>query len=308
MASRRKAEELIRQGRVRVDGNVVTALGSKADPKRSRVELDGRRLEPEQLIYGIVHKPRGMVTTMSDPEGRATALDILREVGTRVMPVGRLDFNTSGALLFTNDGDFAQAMLHAKGKVPKVYSAKVQQTVNEEVLERWGQSIEIEGKPTKPAEVRILRREMDRTWLQITLYEGRNHQVRALGDHAGTPVVRLARLAHGEITTEGLPPGKWRLLTIDELKGLKKRYGVPDKIRSANQRRATQKRAAKSKLAVTPRPRRNGSSPRKGRKERDESREAAGAAAASAPGRSLRESASPSPRVRGSSRSPRTRR
>lgn len=233
IASRRKAEELITSGRVRVDGKVVTELGSKANPRRCRIELDGRRLEPEPLCYGVLHKPRGMVTTLSDPEGRPTARDILKEVGVRVVPVGRLDFNTSGALLFTNDGDFAQVMQHAKGKVPKVYAAKVQEMVSEEKLERWAQSISIEGRTTQPASVRVLRREGDKTWLEVTILEGRNHQVRRLGEHAGTPVVRLSRLSHADITTEGLRPGQWRFLTVDELKSLKKRFGVPEKVRAA---------------------------------------------------------------------------
>jgi len=231
VASRRKAEELITSGRVRVDGKIVSELGAKADPKRAKIELDGKRLEREPLCYGIFHKPRGMVTTLSDPEGRPTASDVLREVGLRVVPVGRLDFNTSGALLFTNDGDFAHAMQHAKGRVPKVYAAKVQVPVDEKILERWAESIEIEGKKTSPAKVRVLRREEGKTWLEVIVKEGKNHQIRRLGDHAGTPVQRLARLSHGEITTDGIRPGHWRLLTIDELKGLKKRYGVPEKIR-----------------------------------------------------------------------------
>lgn len=235
IASRRKAEELITKGRVRVDGQIVTELGTKVNPKRVRVEVDGRKIEPEQFCYGIFHKPRGMVTTLSDPEGRPTARDVLRQVGVRVVPVGRLDFNTSGALLFTNDGDFAQAIQHPKTAAPKVYAAKIQENVDEKKLERWSQSIDIEGKRTKPASVRFLRREPGKCWLEITISEGKNRQVRRLGEHAGTPVVRLARLSHAGISTDGLRPGHWRLLTIDELKTLKKAYGVPEKIRGVMQ-------------------------------------------------------------------------
>lgn len=231
VASRRKAEEIIRAGRVRVDGRVISELGAKADPRKSDVELDGRKLRPEPFCYGIFHKPRGMVTTLSDPEGRPSARDVLREVGVRVVPVGRLDFNTSGALLFTNDGDFAQALQHASGKAPKVYSAKVTQQIDEKNLEKWVQSISIEGKQTRPAAVRILRREGKKTWLEVTISEGKNRQVRRLGEHAGTPVERLSRLSHAGISTEGLRPGQWRLLTVDELKELKKTFGVPEKIR-----------------------------------------------------------------------------
>lgn len=230
LAARRKAEAFIVEGRVRVDGEVVTALGTKVDPSKQRIEVDGRRIQAEHLCYGILHKPRGMVTTISDPEGRPTAQDILREVGVRVVPIGRLDFNTSGALLFSNDGDFAQALSHARGGAPKVYAAKVQKIVAEEDLERFRDSIEIDGRKTRPAEVRILRREGDKTWLEVTLHEGRNRQVHRLGEHAGIEVVRLARLSHAGVTTEGLRPGQWRLLTTDELRELKQKYGVPKKI------------------------------------------------------------------------------
>ena len=231
VASRRKAEDLITAGRVRVDGQVISELGAKVNPKRASIELDGKKLEPEQLCYGILHKPRQMLTTLSDPEGRPTAYDILRQVGVRVVPVGRLDFNTSGALLFTNDGDFAHALSHAKVSAPKVYAAKVQRPVDEKALERWTHSIDIEGKKTRPAKARVLRREDDKTWVEVTLKEGKKHQVRELGQYAGTPVVRLARLSHAGINTEGLRPGEWRLLSIDELKSLKNSYGVPQKLR-----------------------------------------------------------------------------
>lgn len=231
VASRRKAEQIVAAGRVRVDGRVVSELGAKADPRKSTILLDGKKLQPEPLCYGVFHKPRGMVTTLSDPEGRATALDVLREVGVRVVPVGRLDFNTSGALLFTNDGDFAQALQHASGKAPKVYAAKITEELDEKSLEKWTESIPIEGKNSRPASVRILRREGKKTWLEVTIIEGRNRQVRRLGDHAGTPVERLARLSHAGISAEGLRPGQWRLLTVEELKDLKKQFGVPEKVR-----------------------------------------------------------------------------
>lgn len=231
IASRRKAEDLIVKGRVRVDGKVVSELGTKVDPKRAKVEVDGRKVESERPCYGIFHKPRGMVTALSDPQGRPTVRDVLREVGVRVVPVGRLDYNTSGALLFTNDGDFAQAIQHPRSRAPKIYVAKVQEELDERKLRRWAQSIEIDGKKTRPASVRLLRREAGKSWLEITICEGKNRQVRRLGDHAGTPVVRLSRSSHAGITTEGLRPGQWRLLDIDELKALKKAYGVPEKIR-----------------------------------------------------------------------------
>lgn len=252
IASRRKAEELIVRGRVRVDGKLITELGAKADPKKTSIELDGKKLEPEPLCYGVLHKPRGMVTTLSDPEGRPTARQILRQVGVRVVPVGRLDFNTSGALLFTNDGDFAQAIQHARGQVEKVYAAKVTKPIDERTLQRWTDSIDIDGKRTKPASVRVLRREGTKTWLEVTITEGKNRQVRRLGEHARTPVDRLARLTHAGIGTEGLKPGEWRLLTIDELKAFRSQFGVPAKIRGVLELPRDPRRRAPAKRPPLP--------------------------------------------------------
>jgi 23S rRNA pseudouridine2605 synthase len=232
VASRRKAEEYITQGRVRVEGRVVTELGAKAE-ESDKIELDGKRLVRAPLCYGVLHKPRGMLTTLSDPEGRPYAGEILSRIGLRVVPVGRLDFNTSGVLLFTNDGDFAQALTHARSRATKVYLAKVRGELDDSQLGLWAEKIEIDGRMTEPANVRALRRENGHTWLEVTLMEGRNRQVRRLGEHAGSMVVRLSRVSHAGITVEGLRPGEFRLLTIDELKTLKASFAVPKRLRGA---------------------------------------------------------------------------
>ncbi|HET9931854.1 MAG TPA: pseudouridine synthase, partial [Polyangiaceae bacterium] len=234
VASRRAAEELIVNGRVKVDGRVVTELGTRVDARRVRIDLDNKRLVAEPFVYVILHKPRGVMCTLSDPEGRQTVVDLLKGVGVRVVPVGRLDYHTSGALLCTNDGDFAGKLLHPRGGVPKEYVAKVRGLLNDESLARWGESIEIEGRATRPAEVRFLRHEGDKSWISLVLHEGRNRQVRRLGEATGFPVLRLARVAHAGITTDGLRPGQWRHLTRDELIELKKNYGVPRSIHSAD--------------------------------------------------------------------------
>ncbi|MBN1611993.1 MAG: rRNA pseudouridine synthase [Polyangiaceae bacterium] len=227
VASRRKAEELIEAGRVRVDGRVIDQLGAKADIRRQRVELDGRPLQPERLTYVVLHKPRGVVTTLRDPEGRRTASDLVRGLAVRVVPVGRLDYQTSGVLLMTNDGELSAALQHPRTGVPRVYVAKVRGSVTDEALRTWNQSIEIDGRRTCPAMVRRLRYDGDKTWLEITLSEGRNRHVRRLGEAAGQPVLRLARTSYAGVTADGLLPGQWRPLSVDELSTLRRAYGVP---------------------------------------------------------------------------------
>jgi 23S rRNA pseudouridine2605 synthase len=232
VASRRAAEALITAGRVRVDGRVVSELGVRVE-RRARVEVDGRRIVAEPLVYIVLHKPRGVVCTLKDPEGRPTIAEYLKEVGARVVPVGRLDFHTSGALLCTNDGEFASRLAHPRYHAQKEYVAKVRGVLDENSLERFSERIEIDGKVTRPAAVRLLRVEGDKTWIGVSLEEGKNRQVRRLGEHAGFPVLRLARVAHAGVTAERLRPGEWRHLDVDELAVLQARYGVPRRVRPA---------------------------------------------------------------------------
>jgi 23S rRNA pseudouridine2605 synthase len=226
VASRRAAEGLIRAGRVRVDGRVVSELGVSADPLRAHVEVDGRRVLAQTAVYIVLNKPRAVVSTLRDPEGRRTVAELVRP-GPRVVPVGRLDYHTSGALLFTNDGDFLNALAHPRHRVPRIYVLKVKGAVDDGALERWREPIPIEGRRTQPATVRRLRFEGDKTWLEVQLGEGRNQHVRRLAEHAGFPVLRLSRLSFAGIGTEGLRPGQWRPLSTDELVDLKRAYGVP---------------------------------------------------------------------------------
>ncbi len=227
IASRRAAEQMIVAGRVRVNGKLVTELGAKADPYNDKIEIDGKRVVAETLVYVLVHKPRGVVSTMSDPEGRPSVRELLTGVGTRVFPIGRLDFATSGALLATNDGEMADALMHPRRAVPKTYVCKVAGQMSPADILKWKKGIQLEDGMTLPAEVKLLRHEAGKSWIELTITEGRNQQIRRMGEASGFPVMRLARLAFAGITTDDLRPGQWRHLTRDELVTLKKAYGVP---------------------------------------------------------------------------------
>ena len=252
VSSRRAAEELMAAGRVRVDGRIVTELGTKVDPRAARVEVDGQRVVRQSSVYLILHKPRGVVSTMSDPEGRSTVHDLLGDVSAaRVYPVGRLDFNTSGALLVTNDGDFSVALMHPRLAVPKTYVVKVQGLMEDRDVDRWRRGVDLVDGKTLPAKVKLLRHEGDKTWLELTITEGRNQQVRRMGDAIGFRVMRLARMSFAGVGTEGLAPGRWRYLTADELATLKKDYGVPKRVVSPPKLEAA---ASPSAGGVRPRP------------------------------------------------------
>jgi len=230
IASRRAAEELIKAGHVRVDGRVVTELGTKVDPRDSKVEVDGQRIVAESLVYVIIHKPRGVVSTMSDPEGRPSVRELLAHVPGRVYPIGRLDFATSGVLLATNDGDFAEALMHPRKAVPKSYVVKVHGVMKPEDLDRWRHGVDLEDGKTLPAKAKMIRYEGDKTWFELTITEGRNQQVRRMGIATDFRVMRLSRLSFAGVTGEGLRPGAWRYLTHDELTALKKEHGVPKRV------------------------------------------------------------------------------
>lgn len=228
IASRRASEELILAGRVRVNGRVVRELGTKVDSHKDRVEVDGRRLVAEKPVYYVVHKPREMVTTLEDPEGRATIADLLRRIPERVVPVGRLDYHTSGALLVTNDGELIDALLRPRSVVPKVYAVKFQGHLDVSELDALRNGVVLDdGYRTKKAEAFVLREERSHTWVQLTLTEGKNRQVHRMGDGIGHRVMRLARQSFAGISIEGLRPGEYRELTREEVQQLKKKHLTP---------------------------------------------------------------------------------
>lgn len=224
LVSRRAAESLIEEGRVRVNGRIVRELGTTADSMRDKIEVDGKRIVREKPVYLLLHKPREVVTTVSDPEGRQTVLELMRGVPERVFPVGRLDYHTSGALLLTNDGDFSNALLKPRRAVPKTYVVKVRGKLGIPELDKLRNGVRIGSYQTKPAEVFVLREDSRNTVLQMTLTEGKNRQIHRMLEALDRRVQRLARQSFAEITIEGLRPGEWRPLKKRELEKLGKKY------------------------------------------------------------------------------------
>ena len=216
VASRRKAEELLNAGRISVNGKVA-ALGDRADPDTDVILLDGNPLPSQQEhVYIMLHKPRGYVTTLSDERGRKTVADLVADCGMRVYPVGRLDYDSEGLLLMTNDGDFANQMMHPRHEINKTYKVWVtgQHPDAAKQLER---PIVLDGYRIKAPQVQLLSAKGDRAIYQVTIHEGRNRQVRRMCQAAGLTVTRLKRVSEGELTLGDLPLGKWRYLTKEEI-------------------------------------------------------------------------------------------
>jgi 23S rRNA pseudouridine2605 synthase len=214
VASRRGAEELIRAGRVRVNGEVA-GLATFVEAS-DRVELDGRPLAPEPPVYVLLHKPAGVVTTARDPHGRPTVVDLV-DVPQRVVPVGRLDADTTGALVLTNDGPLAHRLAHPRYEVDKVYEAEVEGRPGDEAMRLLAEGVELDDGRTAPAAVRRLAPSR----LELTLHEGRKHQVKRMCEAVGHPVRRLHRRGYAGLTLEGLEPGAWRELTAEEVAALR---------------------------------------------------------------------------------------
>ena len=225
IASRRASEQLMLEGRVTVNGVTVRELGSKADPAHDDVRVDGRRIKVvQQHRYILLNKPRGYVTTRSDPQRRPTAIDLLHGVRDYIYPVGRLDFDSEGLLLLTNDGDLAARLTHPRHGVARVYEARVLGVPDAHDLDRLARGVTVDGRPTGPAQVALRpggRRGDDRATLIITIREGRNRQVRKMCDAIGHPVTHLKRVAIGPIRDAKLPLGRWRDLTAAEVTKLR---------------------------------------------------------------------------------------
>jgi 23S rRNA pseudouridine2605 synthase len=228
VASRRKAEGLMAEGRVSVNGKIITELGSKADLERDFIKVDGRLLrKPKNLIYLAMNKPPACVTTLSDPEGRKTIVDFLRGVRERVYPVGRLDYATEVLLLLTNDGEFANRVISAKSEITKVYVAKVTGKLTEDQERQFRRGISIEGRKTAPAGLRLIR-EGENPWYEVKLIEGRQNQIRIMFKNFGRLVEKLRRVKIGFLEMTGIKPGEFRHLTPREVARFKKMLKMED--------------------------------------------------------------------------------
>ena len=228
-ASRRGAEALIAAGRVKVNDRVVTALGTKVDPAKDLVTLDGRLVSaPEAGSYYLLYKPPGCVTTASDPEGRPTAMQYLAEVRTRLFPVGRLDYDAEGAVLFTDDGELANRLAHPRYGHRRVYLVKVKGEPDPRALARMAAGVRLEDGPARALEAEVHERADRNVWIRVRVAEGRYHLVKRLCEAVGLSVQRLFRPEFGGVSVQGLRPGQFRALTPAEVRAMRQRLQAPD--------------------------------------------------------------------------------
>lgn len=222
LTSRRKAEELIVQGRVAINGETVRTLGTKVDPEEDVIIVDGNPLDLSQKekIYLVLNKPRGIMTTVDDPEGRETVMNLVQDVTERIYPVGRLDYLSEGLLLMTNDGEVANTVIHPKGNITKVYEVKVFGAVTAEILKKLRAGFKSEVGFLKPKSVRVIKQLKLKTWLEFRLTDGKNREIRRLCEAYGLTVDKLKRVAIGGLTVEGIKPGSYRSVTKKQLLNL----------------------------------------------------------------------------------------
>lgn len=222
IASRRKSEELIERGAVKVNGKVAK-IGDKVNPKKDKISVHNKKItysSKPKYRYIMLNKPRGYVTTLSDEMGRKCVADLIKDVGTRVYPVGRLDRDSEGMLIFTNDGDFANTVMHPKKNIYKVYRVTVRPSIEDEQIEAIENGLEIDGRKTAPAQVRVITKQEGRVVLEMVLHEGRNREIRKMCEKLGLEVARLKRTAIGQVKMGMLKQGDWRDLTAEEVKKL----------------------------------------------------------------------------------------
>lgn len=223
IVSRRKAEKLISEGKITVNGEIVRELWKQIDPEKDCIKLDNKIIKRKQKkIYILLFKPKGYVTTLKDEKGRPTVGNLLKDIKFRVFPVGRLDYNTEGLLILTNDGDISQKMSHPRYGLPKTYMVKVSGILNEKALKRLKGGVKLADGKTLPAELKIIKTLKNSCWLEITIREGKRRQIRRMFEMIGHPVRKLKRTKIGFLNLEGLLPGEYRYLSSSEIELLKK--------------------------------------------------------------------------------------
>ena len=220
--SRRNCDGIIAEGRVKVNGKTVRELGTVVDEERDSVTLDGRRIRPKRNVYLMLHKPKGYVTTVKDELGRKTVMELLKDVKARIYPVGRLDYDTEGLLLLTNDGDLSFRLTHPSNEVPKTYVVRISGKISKESISALQNGVEIDGRKTAPAKVDLLDQDEHHSRLELTIREGRNRQIKKMFEAVGHEVEFLRRSAIGDLRLGGLTRGTYRYLTEKEINYLKK--------------------------------------------------------------------------------------
>lgn len=222
ITSRRKAEKLIEEGRVKVNGKIVKEMGIKIDPKQDEVLVDNKKAELEdKKVYILLNKPEGYVTTLSDQFGRPTVVDLIKGVKERIYPVGRLDYDTSGLLLLTNDGNLTNKITHPSNHIDKTYISKIKGRITEEELNKFRKGLDIGDYVTAPAHIEILEKFNRSTLVKIIIHEGKNRQIRRMMDTINHPVIKLKRVSIGKINLQDMSKGNWRYLSMDEIRYLK---------------------------------------------------------------------------------------
>lgn len=221
VASRRKSEDIIAQGRVRVNGETVTEMGFKVDPEVDVIEVDGELISKEKRVYLLLNKPEGYITTVSDPEDRPTVMDLIPDLKQRVYPAGRLDFDSSGLLILTNDGELTYKLTHPKKEVDKTYWVRAKGKIEREDFNKFEEGMIIDGQKTSPAVIKNVNYQDDITEFEIIIHEGRNRQIRRMCKIAGFPVKKLKRIGFAFLTLQGLNEGEYRYLSDEEVQKLK---------------------------------------------------------------------------------------
>ena len=219
ITSRRKAESLILAGKVSIDGKRVNTMGVKVNPKNQLIQVDGQILSSSSThkIYLVLNKPRGIMTTVNDPEGRRTVIDLCQEINERIYPVGRLDYLSEGLLVLTNDGEFAHQIIHPSNKFTRVYEVKISQVIDEKLLKKLREGITYKGVTVKPKSVRLIKRLPTKTWVEFSLGEGKNREIRRICRKHDLRIDKLKRVAIGGLSIKGLPPGKFSSYTKKQL-------------------------------------------------------------------------------------------